>query len=92
MHTFKYDLYELSRNDDFIYSGEYDNYLDNIHDCLSNLPYNNLLNDFSILFSRLFSRLELINDENQFFNCWAYIAGSIQQSWITFARWVSIYS
>ena len=91
MHTFKYDLFEPSRNDDFIYSGEYDNFLDNIYDCLSNLPYDNLLNDFSILFSRLFSRLELINDENQFFNCWSYIAISIQQSWQTFARWVSIY-
>ena len=91
MHTFKYDLYESARNDDFIYSGEYDTYLDNTYECLSNLPYNNLLNDFSVLFSRLFSRLELINDENQFFNCWDYISGTIQQSWLTFARWVSIY-
>lgn len=91
MHTFKYDLFESARNDDFIYSGEYDTYLDNAYNCLSNLPYDNKLNDFSILFSRLFSRLELINDENQFFNCWDYISGSIQYSWIAFARWVSIY-
>lgn len=91
MHTFKYDLFEPSRNDDLIYSDEYDSYLDNVYECLSNLPYDNLLNDFTILFSRLFSRLELINDENQFFSCWGYIAGSVQQSWLTFARWVSIY-
>lgn len=92
MYTFKYKLFEQSRNGDFIYSGDYDSYLDSFHVCLSNLPYNDLLNDFSVLFSRLFSRLELINDENQFFNCWGYIANSIQQSWITFARWVSIFA
>lgn len=92
MHAFKYDLFEPSRDDDFIYSGQYDNYLNIMWDCLSNLPYDNLLNDFSVLFSRLFSRLELLNDENQFFKCWDYISPSIQQSWITFARWVSIYA
>ena len=91
MYTFKYKLFEQSGNGDFIYSGDYDSYLDSFHVCLSNLPYDDLLNPFSILFSRLFSRLELINDENQFFNCWGYISNSIQQSWITFARWVSIY-
>lgn len=91
MYTFKYQLFEQSRTGDFIYSGDYDNYLDSFYDCLSNLPYDDLLNPFSILFSRLFSRLELLNDENQFFNCWDYISKSIQQSWITFARWISIY-
>ena len=92
MHKFKYALFEPTTNDDFINSGEYENYLNIIYDCLSNLPYNPLLNDFSILFSRLFSRLDLINDENQFFNCWDYISLSIQQSWHTFARWISIYA
>jgi len=92
MHKFKYNLLEPSTNDDFAYSGEYENYLNTYYDCLSSLPYDNLLSEFSILFSRLFSRLELINDENQFFNCWDYISASIQQSWHTFARWVSIYA
>ena len=69
MYTFKYKLFEQSGNGDFIYSGDYDSYFDSFHVCLSNLPYDDLLNPFSILFSRLFSRLELINDENQFFNC-----------------------
>ena len=55
------------------------------------MPYNNLLVDFSVLFSRLFTRLELLNDENQFFNAWRYITPPVQLSWLTFARWVRIY-
>jgi len=90
MHTFKYNLFEPFRNED-LNPEDYDYYLDSFYECLSNLPYDNRLNDFSILFSRLFSRLELLNDENQFENCLNYISESIQQSWMTFARWLSIY-
>ena len=68
-----------------------DKYLDIFYDCLSELPYDNLLVDFSVLFSRLFSRLELINDENQFLNYWGDIIRPVQLSWLTFARWVRIY-
>ena len=56
------------------------------------MPYDNLLVDFSVLFSRLFSRLELMNDENQFFNNWGYIIQPVQLSWIIFARWIGIHT
>ncbi len=91
MHPFKYVLYETTRDDDLYSSLTVDNYLNVFYDCLSQLPYNNLLVDFSVLFSRLFTRLELLNDENQFFNAWRYITPPVQLSWRTFARWVRIY-
>ena len=91
MHPFKYVLYETTRDDDLFSSLVSDDYLNVFYDCLSNLPYDNLLVDFSVLFSRLFSRLELINEEHQFLNNWAYIILPVQLSWLTFARWVRIY-
>ncbi len=91
MHPFKYVLYETTRDDDLFSSLVSDNYLNVFYDCLSNLPYDNLLVDFSVLFSRLFSRLELINEEHQFLNHWVYIIRPVQLSWLTFARWVRIY-
>ena len=69
-----------------------DDYLNVFYDCLSDLPYDDLLVDFSILFSRLYSRFDLINDENQFLNNWRYIIRPVQLSWITFARWIRIYN
>lgn len=92
MHEFKFNLFEPITSDDFIYSVDYENYLNTFYDCLSNLPYDNLLNNFSVLFSRLFTRLDLLNDENQFSNCWDYISTPVQHSWHTFARWISIYA
>ena len=91
MHPFKYVLYETTRDDDLFSSLESDNYLDVFYECLSQLPYDDLLVDFSVLFSRLYNRLELINDENQLLNTWAYIIPPVQLSWLTFARWVRIY-
>ena len=91
MHPFKYVLYETTGDDDLFSSLKSDKYLDVFHDCLSQLPYDDLLVDFSVLFSRLFARLELIKDENQFLNAWAYIIPPVQLSWFTFARWVRIY-
>ena len=90
MHPFKYVLYENTRDDDLFSSLVPDNYLNVFYDCLSDLPYDNLLVDFSVLFSRIFSRLELLNDENQFLNNWGYIIQPVQLSWLTFARWVRI--
>jgi hypothetical protein len=90
MHPFKYVLYETTRDDDLFSSLVPDNYLNVFYDCLSDLPYDNLLVDFSVLFSRIFSRLELLNDENQFLNNWGYIIQPVQLSWLTFARWVRI--
>ncbi|MBQ8017130.1 MAG: hypothetical protein IJ258_03385 [Methanobrevibacter sp.] len=92
MHPFKYVLFETTRDDELFSSLVSDNYLDVFYDCLSNLPYDNLLVDFSLSFSRLFSRLELINDENQFLNSWAHIILPVQLSWLTFVRWVRIYN
>ena len=92
MHPFKYVLFETTRDDELFSSLVSDNYLDVFYDCLSNLPYDNVLVDFSLSFSRLFSRLELINDENQFLNSWAHIILPVQLSWLTFVRWVRIYN
>ena len=92
MHPFKHVLYDTSRDDELFYSLEPDNYLNVFYDCLSHLPYDELLVDFSISFSRLFSRLEFINGENEFFNNWAYIIPPVQFSWLTFVRWVRIYN
>ena len=64
MHPFKYVLYEPTRDDELFSSLVPDDYLNVFYDCLSDLPYDSLLVDFSVLFSRLFSRLELMNDEN----------------------------
>ncbi|WP_458403348.1 hypothetical protein [Methanobrevibacter sp.] len=91
MHPFKYVLYETTRDDELFSSLVPDNYLNVFYDCLSDLPYDNLLVDFSVAFSRLFSRLELMNDENQFLNNWGYIIRPVQLSWLTFARWVRIH-
>ena len=91
MHPFKYVLYETTRDDELFSSLVPDNYLNVFYDCLSDLPYDNLLVDFSVSFSRIFSRLELMNDENQFLNNWRYIIPPVQLSWITFARWVRIH-
>ena len=91
MHPFKYVLYETTRDDELFSSLVPDNYLNVFYDCLSDLPYDNLLVDFSVLFSRVFSRLELMNDENQFLNNWGHIIPPVQLSWLTFARWVRIH-
>ena len=90
MHPFKYIIFETTRDDDLLYNLSPDKYLDNYYDCLSQLPYDDLLNDFFVLFSRLFSRLELINNENQFINCWKIMRNPIQDSWFTFASGVRI--
>ena len=92
MHQFKYVLYETTRDDELFSSLVPDDYLNVFYDCLSDLPYDSLLVDFSVLFSRLFSRLELMNDENQFLNNWEYIIKPVQLSWLTFARWVRIHN
>ena len=92
MHPFKYVLYETTRDDDLFSSLVPDHYLNVFYECLSDLPYDDLLVDFSVLFSRLFSRLELINDENHFLKKWGYIIQPVQLSWLTFARWVRIYN
>ena len=92
MHPFKYVLFETTRDDELFSSLVSDNYLDVFYDCMSNLPYDDLLADFSVSFSRLFSRLELINDENQFLNNWVYIIHPVQLSWLSFVRWVRIYN
>ena len=92
MHPFKYVLYEPTRDDELFSSLVPDDYLNVFYDCLSDLPYDSLLVDFSVLFSRLFSRLELMNDENQFLNNWEYIIKPVQLSWLTFARWVRIHN
>ncbi|MBR0271439.1 MAG: hypothetical protein IJQ68_05535 [Methanobrevibacter sp.] len=92
MHPFKYVLYETTIDDELFSSLVSDNYLNVFYDCLSDLPHDKLLVDFSVLFSRLFSRLELINDENQFLNNWGYIIQPVQLSWLTFARWVRIHN
>lgn len=90
MHPFKYILFETTRDDDLLYNLSPDKYLDVYYNCLSQLPNDNLLNPFSELFSRLFSRLELINDENQFMNCWKILQNPIQDSWFTFASGIRI--
>ena len=92
MHPFKYVLYETTRDDELFYELVADDYLNVFYDCLSDLPYDDLLVDFSILFSRLYSRLDLINDENQFLNNWRYIIRPVQLLWLTFARWIRIYN
>ena len=92
MHPFKYVLFETTRDDELFSSLVSDNYLEVFYDCLSNMPYDDLLVDFSVSFSRLFSRLELINDENQFLNNWVYITPPVQLSWLSFVRWVRIYN
>ena len=92
MHPFKYVLYETTRNDDLYSSLVVDDYLNVFYDCLSKLPYDNLLVEFSVLFSRLFTRLELLNDENQFLNSWNYIIQPVQYSWFTFVDWVRIHN
>lgn len=92
MHPFKYVLFETTRDDDLFSSLVSDNYLNVFYDCLTDLPYDNLLVDFQVLFSRLFSRLELINDENQFLNNWGHIIQPVQLSWLTFARWIRIHN
>ena len=91
MHPFKYVLFETALNDELYSSLDIDNYLNVFYDCLSDLAYDNIQGDFSLLFSRLFSRLELLNDENQFLRKWDYIARPVQLSWLTFAGWVRIY-
>ena len=85
-------LYETTRDDELLSSLVPDNYLNVFYDCLSDLPYDNLLVDFLVLFSRVFSCLELLNDENQFLNNWGYIILPVKLSWLTFARWVRIHN
>lgn len=90
MHPFKYILFNTAKNEELFYSSTPDEYLNVYYECLSEMPYDEIINDFSILFSRLFSRLELINDENQFISCWKYMRTPIQLSWLAFARGISI--
>ena len=92
MYPFKYVLYETTRDDELFSGLVPGSYLNVFYGCLSDLPYDDLLVDFSVSFSRLYSCLELMNGENQFLNNWTYIIRPVQLSWLTFARWVRIYN
>lgn len=87
MHPFKL-LFEATINENFYLSS--DKYLKTYLNCICQLPYDDLLSDFFILFSRTYSRLELINRANQFMNHWNLIRALIQQSWFCFARGIRI--
>ena len=37
-------------------------------------------------------KIDIINDEGQFAECWNDMTDPIQKSWYTFDRWISIYN
>lgn len=90
MHPFKYILFDMAKNENSLYSMTPENYLNVFYNCLSGMNYRKIDDEFLVLFSRLFSRLELINDENKFGDCWQCVRIPMELSWRTFARGISI--
>lgn len=90
MHPFKYVLFETTRNEVLYNDLSPDGYLEVYLNCLCQLPYDDLLSDFFILFSRIYSRLDLLNRANQFMRHWNLIKDVVQESWFTFASGIRI--
>ena len=90
MHPFKYILFDMAKNENSLYSMTPENYLNVFYNCLSGMNYRKIDDEFLVLFSRLFSRLELINDENKFGDCWQCVRIPMELSWRTFARGIII--
>ncbi|WP_298525480.1 hypothetical protein [uncultured Methanobrevibacter sp.] len=90
MHPFKYILFDIAKNEELLYSITPKNYLNVFYNCLSGMTNEKIDDEFLVLFSRLFSRLELIDNENKFRECWQCVRIPMELSWRTFARGISI--
>lgn len=91
MHPFKHILFNTAQNNVALYENfDIENYLNTFLSCISSWPHDGTLDEFFVLFSRLSSRLELLNDENQIRYNWYFLRIPIIDSWFTFARGIRI--
>lgn len=90
MHIYKYEIYDIAKNSLPLEKLNSNDYVDKFFDCEGKLPHERYFGEFSTLFSRLTTNVDLINEAGNFNEYWNLLRPPIIALWETFASGVRV--
>lgn len=88
LHTFRYGIFAPTENP--VFEGDADEYVNTFENCMYSLYLNHFPHEYNIIFSRVQTQIDFLNDENLIQEKWSILRSPIRNLWFTFAQGLRI--